>query len=124
MPIYLNITHSDKLKGQMKTGVCICINQCMCVCVLLGGLNLSEDTSQAPWEELPCCILLTLSGLLSPCAGFKKEMYVNPVNLAACVAVIHVVVFVEPGEPCFTWLIASYFTSALPPGPEAPPPFI
>lgn len=39
-------------------------------------------------------------------------------------AVIHVVVVVEPGEPGFTWLIASDFTSALPPGPEAPPPFI
>lgn len=39
-------------------------------------------------------------------------------------AVIYVVVIAEPGEPDFTWLIASDFTSALPPGSEAPPPFI
>lgn len=51
-------------------------------------------------------------------------MYVNPDNLATCMAVIHVAVVAEPGEPAFTWLIASDFTSALPPGPEAPPPFI
>ena len=51
-------------------------------------------------------------------------MYVNPDNLAACMAVIHVGVIAEPGEPDFTWLIASDFTSALPPGSKAPPPFI
>lgn len=51
-------------------------------------------------------------------------MYVNPDNSAACAAVIHAVVLAEPGEPGFTWLIASDVTSALSPDPEATPPFI
>lgn len=64
------------------------------------------------------------AGCPVPVLVFKGAMYVNPDNLALCVAVILVVVVAEPGEAGFTWLIASDFTSALPPGPEASQPFI
>lgn len=56
---------------------------------------------------------------------FLEEMYVNPVNLAAWLFVLlYLQSQVSLASPGFTWLIASYFTSALPAGPEAPPPFI
>jgi len=54
----------------------------------------------------------------------KRKIYVNPNKSVVYMKVIHAVVFSELGEPSLTLLIASDFTSALPPGPEATPPFI
>lgn len=76
------------------------------------------------WEELNSELLRHLLShfpcLTGPSSPFGEEMYVNPDNSAACVAVIHLVV-AEPGEPGLTWLIASVFhisSASRAPGPH------